>query len=463
MSDRNQPCPCGSGKKYKHCCLRQEPPQSPTAAPPTDSRPHAGAVEKAEGWLSTRHRKGWQVAYLRLSDELLDPADLKKLGQLGPETLTTVGLNLTEWLLAEGEIQVQGANRRIPDYLTGPSGPTLTAGQRDWLQQMAQRPLRLYSITDVVPGVQMTLCDALDAGAAPIVVRERSGTRTLVPGMQIGCRIMRVTDHFEMSGAAYPFGQSAGAELTGRLQASAEAFGQQPGLAHRLGLVLMAAWLEQLVTPPKMPKLMDFDTGEALMLVTDHYRVLDWAGLAGRLQGCADVLGDRQNGWAREVKGKDGQSRPIAHINLGKDADTIEIFYKTQGNADQGRGWFDALAIGVVTFLKRIAETPEDAIKRRTQSGNKSAPAARPPDLDPKLMTQAVEEAIRRLYANWADQPIPALNGMTPRQSIGTAAGLERVKGLLRSYEANEKIQASEQGRAEASHDFLWQALGISK
>ena len=23
---RNEPCPCGSGKKYKHCCLGKEPP-----------------------------------------------------------------------------------------------------------------------------------------------------------------------------------------------------------------------------------------------------------------------------------------------------------------------------------------------------------------------------------------------------------------------------------------------------
>ncbi len=24
---RNEPCPCGSGKKYKKCCLQKEPPQ----------------------------------------------------------------------------------------------------------------------------------------------------------------------------------------------------------------------------------------------------------------------------------------------------------------------------------------------------------------------------------------------------------------------------------------------------
>ena len=38
----------------------------------------------------------------------------------------------------------------------------------------------------------MTLCDALDKDAEPMVVRERSGTRNLKPGDLLGCRILRV-------------------------------------------------------------------------------------------------------------------------------------------------------------------------------------------------------------------------------------------------------------------------------
>src|SRR3954453_2602614 len=40
------------------------------------------------------------------------------------------------------------------------------------------------------------------------------------------------------------------------------------------------------------------------------------------------------------------------------------------------------------------------------------------------------------MYAHWADEPIQALDGKTPRQAIKTPAGLERVKGLLRRYES---------------------------
>jgi hypothetical protein len=55
------------------------------------------------------------------------------------------------------------------------------------------------------------------------------------------------------------------------------------------------------------------------------------------------------------------------------------------------------------------------------------------------------------------------LDNKTPRQAIQTTAGLERVKGLLRSYEFSEKEQARQQERAEVSYDFLWAAIGLSR
>ena len=88
---------------------------------------------------------------------------------------------------------------------------------------------------------------------------------------------------------------------------------------------------------------------------------------------------------------------------------------------------------------------------------------AMPAGLDAETMAEALETFIKRHYANWADETIPALQGLTPRQAIQSASGLERVKGLLRSYEDGEARQASEQGRRETSYQFLWDALGLRR
>ena len=54
-----------------------------------------------------------------------------------------------------------------------------------------------------------------------------------------------------------------------------------------------------------------------------------------------------------------------------------------------------------------------------------------------------------------------AIEQATPRQAIASAAGLERVKGLLRSYQDGEAQQAAQQGRREISYQFLWDDLGL--
>ena len=96
-------------------------------------------------------------------------------------------------------------------------------------------------------------------------------------------------------------------------------------------------------------------------------------------------------------------------------------------------------------------------------TGGSVSSATHVPNLPPEALAEAVEQALRRIYANWSDEPIPALGGKTPRQALATATGRERVRGLLRSYEAGEKVQAAQQGRREISYEFLWDALGLER
>lgn len=421
--------------------------------------PHHGTVEIAVTWLSSLHRKGWQNAFFNLYRDLLSEEEREKLAALDQEIIQSIEINMIDWLLAEGDIHARGGILRINDYLLSPAGPRLNAAQRDWLQQMGQRPLSLYDVTDVVQGQQMTLCDALDKDAEPMVVRERSGTQNLKPGDLLGCRILRVGDHFEMSGSAYLFTLLTGPGVLSRMREHRQAFGQQLDAPRKIGQMMMVEWLQQWLVPAPMPTLIDHYSGEPLKMITDHYRVNDEVALAQALTTQPDVEGDRQEGWSRIMNCTDGQVRARVHLNPGKKPDQLELFYRTQRYADEGRVWFDALVGASVTFAKRKVQEPADVMAAAQKPGTQASA----PKIDAVTMAQLMSEAIHRSYAHWADEPIPALDHKTPRQAIKTSAGLERVKGLLRSYEASEAAQAAQQGRAEISYDFLWQALGLTR
>jgi len=83
------------------------------------------------------------------------------------------------------------------------------------------------------------------------------------------------------------------------------------------------------------------------------------------------------------------------------------------------------------------------------------------PSIPHAELNRLVEGAIRRTYANWSDEPIPALGGKTPRQCLATRRGRESVRQLLRTYEFDEAQRAEADSREPVSYGFLWEALGL--
>lgn len=454
---RNDRCPCGSGLKYKHCH------GGPRAATPPASvgDGRENAVERALGWLTDRHRKAVQVAVDDLLSEELWPEDAPEAGELDAGLHEMLMVNLFEWLLAEGTIQVKGQRCNVNRYVLGADGPTLSAPERQWIEQLARQPLRPYTITEVRRGEGLTLVDALDEEAEPVFVHERSGSEALRAGMLIGCRVMALGERRVLSGAVYPFPMLGVAEALAAIRAEVEDANPASDLRRATGLAVARAWVRRALLPPPLPTMVDAVSGDPLLLVTDHYRVLDADALARALAACGDVVSEGVGEWRREREFDDGLTRSLAAINRGKQADRIEVFYRTQRLADEGRVWFEGIAGGAVRHLTREIVDPRGALRHAGPGAPASGSGSG--GLPPEALADAIEQVLLRSYANWADEPIPALGGKTPREAIGSPAGLERVKGLLRSYEDGEEDMARKQGRRPISYQFLWDALGIAR
>lgn len=455
QTNPNNPCPCGSGKTFEQCCGCLP---SAKTSPPTG---HQKALERAIDWLMTKHRKALMDA---LANEILGPLsdeDAQTLRALDNQTLQEIQANILEGLIAEGQILVRGKPKRVAACLLGPNGPLFTADERAFITELTTQKLRLYVVTDVVAGQQITLCDALDGRKRPVTVREKSGSQTLQAGAYLGGRILNLGAHFELSGVIYMFSRFTGPEAVTILKKSRkELNGFSEELGSLMGMMLQRIWLDQFICPMPLPTLIDAYSKEPLLLITDHYRVADWRKLTKALARQTDIDGDQASGWVRFLDCEDGERRTLVDIHVDPAAHRVSLFYKTRGYATKGRAWFDALAGKSVTYLLQDISDPIGAFNAN-EPANRTAKPRETDDLSPEMLNEACAQAVQRIYANWANQPLPALNGKTPRQALKTPAGTERVKGLIRSYEATEKGQAAQQNRPATKFDFLWEQIGL--
>ena len=431
---RNDPCPCGSGKKHKNCCLLRA------------ERAPRSWVDISIAWLEQHYRRGFAQAIADFYDfALFDEDQNDRFLQLSEELQEMVSTNASEWLFADGEIEVHGVRRRVADLLLGPGGPPLALETRQWIQNLADHPLELYEVQEAVPGEGVWVKDVSASRVRRRWVFERSASQSLYRWDLVGARIVPAGEKWVFSGAIYSLPRRILPGLKAELRSAKRAATSSSG-------PIISCWLQYLAAPPQLPpRLVDAGSGDPFLLVTDHYDVTDWEALEAALARQTDVEGDRENGWGwlEEVAGQDFQRSKLG-LTVHPE-NRLEAFARTLRRAEEGAAWLRQVAGPAIAFRTREITDP------LTVLGQKSALGAKAPESMP-----IPPEIHQSLYRNWADTPVPVLGGATPREALQTRSGRQRVIDLLKDYEQQEERGARRQGHEPASFRFLWDELGIA-
>jgi hypothetical protein len=449
---RNDPCPCGSGLKYKKCCLGK------SQAGSSRSDDERTAVGTAIAWLKTNYAE--EVDDTVLLDYFGDPDDeeLDAIGELPVSLTGMLNINIGEWLLADAYLDIEGKRVRAVDLVLGLGGPLLPAHGKEWLKAIGEYPLSLYEVQRTTPGEGLELKDLLRRETPVVNVIERTASRTLVRWDIFGARLARQYDGWVLTGALYPMDRARALQCREEIlqEMGGEEDWEDEISRDLVGSIISVHWLEQLTEKRPLPKVVDASTGESIALTTDRYRVSDWTAFARILSAHPDVEGNLTKGWVRFEPMEDEGRRSRASLRK-KSQDTLEVFCRTLKLADEARTWLEQFAGTVVRFKGREIVDPMSPKARETP---RKSPAL---EIPPELKAQVEREFLRRHYERWPDKPVPALGGKTPKAAVRTKKGRQAVIELLKEFELHEARKALEEDGEPFDFGFLWKRLGLEK
>ncbi|SHE54431.1 Protein of unknown function [Desulfacinum infernum DSM 9756] len=480
---RNDPCPCGSGKKYKKCCLNK------TAGP------------------------SLELYYERLSrayDNLVDRLMSYGKGVFGPEAVAVAMDEFLVWPETEEDVDEVDYKRLFPTFvpwflfnweydpleteieLPGPQGRTvaelyaehralrLDTLERLLIEAVNRKPFSFYDVVSVDKGKAVQLKDLFTGKAVHVL--ERSASQVLQPGDVIFGNAATVDGVGMLIAAGMTFfppdRKPAIIELRKRLQSGNRVIDDE--VLHDWDAEIRQLYFDLEREMMAGPMLCNTD-GHRLEFHRLIYEIpsaekafeklhdLCHSRTREELEEDADrdesgrVIG-LEFPWDRlEFKGVRGvpntvlgrirldDRRLIAEVNSAERAEMLrrEIDRRLGPNA---RFMADEIQSLKALLHKESAGPSSEDASRKHKEVMEQHPEAR----------ALIEEMLCTHWEHWIDEPIPALHGKTPREAVRTADGREAVEALLQNVERSPGADpfTAELNRREARR--VRRLLGLS-
>ena len=448
---RNAPCPCGSGRKYKHCCLLAEERLAKQAR--DDSR-------------VGRSISDWSVE--EFGDELAQAFE-----EFHPESRRInerdFALLLT-WFNSDRELTVGGTP--VARYL---ERPDLDPVEREVAGRIAAARLGLHRVRAVVPCCSLELENVLTGAVIPIA--SQTVSCEVVRWDIVLCRVMAGESVATLWGPVLVYTPDEEAELLAELERLAVAYGLSRDRAELSEIFRLASReLLRFVPPSRLAEPSYFTAeGDPIVSASVVWRLADpdaafmaldtppellWVGESEDGTGeCFQLTANRKELLAR---------RPPLPPNALYFESSYEGFPGRIGTGTLVLAGselrFDAISEQrlehALELVSRRLEGNAELIDRAVASFDLDRPergeALAPPAEDVSTAGY-LEQYLRR----WLDEPLERLEGATPR----AAAGIPRLRAdlelLLRAIE-NRAEHARRAGADWPDVGWLWDELDLT-
>jgi hypothetical protein len=478
---RNEPCPCGSGKKYKKCCMQSGP------DPINYMKQKLGRFH--ERVVAELMRHGAKV----FGPEAITVAEEEFFCWPGEDEVEKIDLEYHEalfypWFLfkwqiesADGESGLAGPRDLsiVNSYLQS-QGKRLDPVEREYLESFADAPFTFFEITAVEPGKSVSLRDLLLDRDHRVL--ENSASQSLHKGDVV------FGSAFEAGGIGLfgalgmiTFKPSAKIEILAiRKMMSQVAKGTITAeTLEEYDVELRDLYLDLFRARTAMPALCNTD-GDKLSfhtlkyIITSPQKVFD--ALKGLTHGFTDdeelleeaeydntgALRKVEIPWLLPANEKHAGMENTVHGRLIIEGSKMTCEVNSAERAGRLRAIIEkSLPDGEATYKTTVVQSADSMM------GNASPSSATHDAEHEELMSHPevkayIEQMMRKHWEAWPDMELPALQGRTPRQAVRDQLGRQQVSALL---EDAEKSCREGDGTLGSMENLKWvrRTLGIEK
>lgn len=355
-----------------------------------------------------------------------------------------------------------------------------TVLNRSYFSALRDTPISLHEVSNVRPGVSMALRDLL-RGGAPVVVRERSATRSLRQWDKIAVRVVRQRDHHVMSGAVLQFPDEAVERLHKALREAAR-LGKRAALTltteqlRDCAPIFTTAWLFTEVPRVLNPPQQSYCNSDGEEVIFHDLRFALKTGvtqkqLAERLDQVDGLSRASRTfwNWIERHPSRKGKVAGGIMFDSQMDGGTalagLEIKSKAllvSTNSPARALRVEALVMGAVADLVKPPLTSIRTIEQLTAEREARPAPSQADEVPPEVAAQITREYMDRHYRETLDAPLPALGGKSPRQAVRTSAGRKKVIEWLKLIE-NRSGHSSDSPIADYDFRWMWDELGLQE
>jgi hypothetical protein len=443
---RNAPCPCGSGKKYKKCCLNKE-------KPPVDllwrrlGDAHDRLIEKSMAYANRSF--GGLAMSLAVDEFMLWPEEEAPEDQIVDHMQLFVPWFVFNWMYDPEDMEIELAvpvHQTIAEMYAADCGQRLDSLQRRLIDATSGQPYSFLEVIDCKPGEGFRLKDILQGIETDVI--EKQGSENARPGDILLARVVRI-DHVAIlvgcsSILIRPSWKPAIIELRRDIAQANHRI--TPDVLNDYDVEIRDLYFEIYESQFKPPQFCNTD-GDPLLFHILHYDIDD---AETAFQGLSDlsVVEDAQGlreGATLDAKGmvlkaeipwtRKGYkaSKALDNTILGRiiiDHRKMTIEVNSEARAHTIRQEIEARLRKLARYKTTEIQAP-GALLAEAKNGDFEEQRGQDELMQIPEVREKMAKVVAAHWEEWIDQEIPVLGGKTPRQAVKTPDGRESVEALI--------------------------------